>query len=381
LRYVNLQGKAIWALGFFSFLSGLNALTAIFLAIDSGIESNFQPYLIYTITGPVPVYFYLIASIIATLLFLGGTSAKVVTELSNKALIQEINSKANDLKGGQKLEQSLLESLKSRVFLVDESLDAGKRDMMKKFDEQEKEIKTVHTNLANRFDSKLASASNGIGKQVGDGFNEQAEMLKEFHASLVDRFDTRLSEVSEGLTRRIAKMEDNIQRYSQRVKKSTIAIEKQQSEIANIKMQIAALEEEFVQPKPQLTSESNTEDVRGIGENTGNELREMGITNVGELVVTDPKTIAEKTDMSEKTVEKLQGRAQLQMVPGINEKDLILLEEAGVMNRQDLAKQDPIDLGKKINMTYKIYVAEGKLAEGEKPTIEEIDSWIKFVKA
>jgi len=51
------------------------------------------------------------------------------------------------------------------------------------------------------------------------------------------------------------------------------------------------------------------------------------------------------------------------------------------MNRQDLAKQDPIDLGKRINVTYKVFVDEGKLAEGEKPTIEEIDSWIKFVKA
>ena len=376
-----MQGKAIWALGFFSFLSGLNALTAIFLAINFGIESQFSPYLIDTITGPVPVYYYLIASIIATLLFLGGTSVKVVTELSNKALLHEINSKANDLKSGQKLEQSLLESLKSRVFLVDESLDAGKRDMVKKFGEQEKEIKTLYTNLSNRFDSKLASASNDIGKQVGDGFNEQAEMLKEFHSSLVDRFDTRLAEVSEGLTRRIAKMEDNVQRYSQRVKKSTLAIEKQQNEIAEIKLKLASLEDEFVQPKPQLTSQSKTEDVRGIGENTGNELREMGITDVGELVLTDPEAIADKTDMSVKTVEKLQGRAQLQMVPGINEKDLILLEEAGVMNRQDLAKQDPIDLGKRINVTYKVFVEEGKLAEGEKPTIEEIDSWIKFVKA
>jgi hypothetical protein len=376
-----LQGKAIWALGFFSFLSGLNAITAIFLAINVGIENNFQPYLIDTITGPIPVYFYLIASIIATLIFLGGTSVKVVTELSNKALLHEINAKANDLKGGQKLEQSLLESLKSRVFLVDESLDAGKRDMMKKFGEQEKEIKTVYTNLANRFDSKLASASNGIEKHVGEGFNEQAEMLKEFHSSLVDRFDTGLSEVSDGLTRRITKMEDNLQRYSQRVKKSTMAIAKQQSEIAEMKIKLATLEDEFIQPKPQLTSQSKTEDVRGIGENTGNELREMGITNVGELVLTDPEAIADKTDMSVKTVEKLQGRAQLQMVPGINEKDLILLEEAGVMNRQDLAKQDPIDLGKRINVTYKVFVDEGKLAEGEKPSIEEIDSWIKFVKA
>jgi hypothetical protein len=378
-----LQGKAIWALGFFTFLSGLNAITAIFLAINNnlGIEGTFHPYLIDTITGAVPVYFYLVVSIVATLLFLGGTASKVVTELSNKALLHEINAKANDLKSGQKLEQSLLESLKSRVFLVDESLDAGKRDMVKKFDDQEKEIKTGYTNLAKRFDSKLTSASDGIGKQVGEGFNEQADMLKEFHASLVDRFDTRLSEVSDGLTRRIAKMEDNMQKYSQRVKKSTMAIAKQEAEIADIKMKLATIENEFVQPKPQLTSQSKTEDVRGIGENTGNELREMGITNVGELVLTDPKAIAEKTDMSEKTVEKLQGRAQLQMVPGVNEKDLILLEEAEVMNRQDLAKQEPIDLGKKINAAYKVYFEEGKLAEGEKPTIEEIDSWIKFVKA
>jgi hypothetical protein len=297
-----LQGKAIWALGFFSFLSGLNAITAIFLAINVGIEGNFQPYLIDTITGPIPVYFYLMASIVATLLFLGGTSAKVVTELSNKALLHEINAKANDLKGGQKLEQSLLESLKSRVFLVDESLDAGKRDMMKKFGEQEKEIKTVYTNLTNRFDSKLASASNGIEKHFGEGFNEHAEMLKEFHASLVDRFDTRLSEVSDGLTRRITKMEGNLQKYSQRVKKSTMAIKKQQSEIADVKMKLATLEDEFVQPKPQLISQSKTEDVRGIGETTGNELREMGITNVGELVLTDPEAIADKTDMSVKTI-------------------------------------------------------------------------------
>jgi predicted RecB family nuclease len=84
--------------------------------------------------------------------------------------------------------------------------------------------------------------------------------------------------------------------------------------------------------------------------------------------------------MSEKTAEKLQGRAQLAMVPGVKEKDLILLEDAGVTNRKELASQDSLELGRRINGIFKVYVAEGKMAEAEKPTIEEIDSWVKFAK-
>jgi predicted RecB family nuclease len=106
----------------------------------------------------------------------------------------------------------------------------------------------------------------------------------------------------------------------------------------------------------------------------------MGITNVGELVLTEPAVIAEKIGSTEKTVEKLQGRAQLAMVPGVKNKDLILLEEAGVTNRKELAAQDPLELGRKINGIFKTLVEEGKIADTEKPTIEEIHSWIKFAK-
>jgi hypothetical protein len=381
LGYVSLQGKAIWALGFFSFLAGLNAITAIVLAINLGIEGTFQPYLIDSLTGGIPVYVYLVASILATLVFLGGTAAKVVSDLSNKSLLNQIIAKTNTLESNQKVHQSLLESLKARVFLVDESLDATKKEMAKRFSEQEKEIKQVHANLAKKFDTELADVRNRLGKQVGEGFSEQVEMLKEFHTSLTKKFDTELADFNNVMTRRLAKIEANMQKSAQRVGKSTKAIAKQEGEIAEIKLKLVALEDEFVKPKPQLSSLSNPEEVRGIGENTGNELREMGITNVGELVLTDPKTIAEKTDMSEKTVEKLQGRAQLAMVPGLGEKAIVLLEEAGVTNRKELANQDLFELGRKINGIFKVYVEEGKISEAEKPTIEEIDSWIKFVKA
>ena len=380
LGYVTLRGKAIWILGFFSFLAGLNAITAIVLAINLGIEGTFQPYLIDSLTGAIPVYYYLTTSILATLVFLGATSSKVVSELSNRSLLNQIAEKTNDLENGQKLQQSLLESLKARVFPVNESLNATKRDIAKKFGDQEKEIKQVHTSLANRFERNLASVKDGLAGQVEEGFNEQEEMLKQFHNSLIKRFDTKLADVTDGMTRKLAKIENNMQRYAQRVRKSTATIMKQQGEIADVKLELAKLEDEFVKPKPQLTSQSNLEEVRGIGESTANELREMGIMNVDELVLTDPKIIAEKTEISEKTVEKFQGRAQLAMVPGVSEKDIILLEGVEITNRKELANQDPIELGRKINVIFKVYLEEGKILEAEKPTIEEIDSWIKFVK-
>jgi hypothetical protein len=374
-----LRGKAIWVLGFFSFLAGLFAIHAIILAVNLGLEGLWSPWLIGSLTGDIPVYAYILVSVIATLIFLGGTTSRVVTELSNKELLNEINDKASNLESGQKLQQKFLESLQARVFLVDESLNAARKEISEKFSNQEKEIKHVHANLVNKFDKDLATTRAGITKQVGDGFNEQVEMLKEFHASLVNRFDTKLADVKDGVTRKLGEMGNTMARHEQRNTRNAKAILKQTGEIADIKLKIEKLEEDITRmPKPQLTSHSSPEEVRGIGENTGNELREMGITNVRELILTDSDVIAEKTGMTVKTVEKLQGRAQLQMIPGIKEKDLMLLEDAGVMNRKELSAQDPIELGRKINECLKGYIEEGKISEAEKPTVEEIHSWIKF---
>jgi len=373
-----LQGKAIWILGFFSFLAGLNAINAIILLDQLGPEGIIQPYLIDSLTGGIPVYIYLLASILATLVFLGATSSRIVSELSNKDLLNEINAKVNTLESGQKLQQKFLESLQARVFLVDESLDSFRKEVAKGLSKQEEEIKQVHANLVNRFDTKLADAKNGIARQL----SEQGEEIKEIQADLVNRFDTKLADVKDGTTRQLVKIENTMARNEQRNRKNVKAILKQMGEIADIRLKVEKLEEELAKmPKPQLTSQSDPEEVRGIGPNTGNELRKMGITNVGELILADPAVIAEKIGTSEKTVEKLQGRAQLAMVPSVKEKDIILLEEVGIMNRKELADQDPLELGRKINGIFKVYVEKGKISEAEKPTIEEIYSWIKFARA
>jgi predicted flap endonuclease-1-like 5' DNA nuclease len=380
LRHVKLRGKAIWVLGFFSFLSGLNAITAMVLAIDFGIEATFQPYLIDILIGEIPVYVYLIASIIATLIFLGGTAAKVVDDLSDEYLLNQIFNKANDLENSLNVQQSLLESLKARVFLVDESLNAARKEVAKGFSEENKEIKQMHTSLGNRIDSKLVDLEDGIAAQVGEGVNKQGDLLKQYQANLVKRFDTKLTDVNDAVAKQLATMDESMRKYATRVRRSTKTLMKQTEEIENIKLKLTEIENELAKPKPELTSQSDIEEVRGIGKTTGDELRAIGITNVGELIMTDVKAIAEKTTTSEKVVEKLQGRAQLALVPGITEKDMILLEEVGIANRKDLADQDAIELGKKINVAFKSCVEEGRMASTEKPTIEQVDSWIKFAK-
>lgn len=371
-----MEGKTIWILGFFSFLAGLCAIHAIVLWADLGLDGTFQPLLIGGVTAGIPVWAYLLISIIATLAFVGATTHKVITELSNKALLNEINARATALESGQKLQQQVLESLQARVFLVDESLNSMRKDVAKAFGKQEEGLKQVHADLVKKFDGELADVRGAMARQ----FTAQSEEMKKINTNLVNLFSKNLADVKEELAGHLIKMGNAMTTQEQRSRRSEKAILKQEGEIAEIRSKLERLEYEFVKPKPQLTSQSNVEDVRGIGETMGKQLREMGITNAGELVLTESAVIAEKTGISEKTVEKLQGRAQLAMVPGVKEKDLVLLEEAGVTNRKELAAQDPFELGRKINGIFKIYVKEGKILETEKPTVEEIDSWIRFAK-
>ena len=375
-----MRGKAIWTLGFFSFLAGLNAITAVILSINLGIESTFQPYIINTLTGGLPTYFYLIISILVTLIFLGATASKIVDELSNIPLLNEINTKVNKLEQGQKLQQSDLKSLKGNLFLVANNLETTKKEITKMLTEQDNEIKTVQTSLANKINKKSTVMKSEIEKNLTEGFGEQAEMLKQFHTSITNRFTSESTEMKVEIENQLVQIGEAMKKQDQSAKKTAKNISKQKTEITNIQTKLTKLENEFVKPDPQLTSKSNPEKVRGIGPTTMNELKEMGITTVGQLIMEDPKVIAEKTSTSQKTAQKLQGIAQLSMVPGVTEKDIILLEEAEITNRKTLANQDPIELSMKINKVFKIQLAEGKIQETEKPTIEEIQSWIKNAK-
>ncbi len=335
-----MKGVILWILGFFAFLAGLNSINAIVLWVQLGPETIIEPYLISSLTGGLSVATYLWISILATFVFLGMTLNSIVSKLPDPAVLDNVMEKVNDLQNDQKV----LGKIKARLTMMDASLSDIRRVFL-------------------------------------EGFSKQAEDVKKIRGELRNTFDRKLADFKQEMTRRLGKMEKAVQWVEQGNKKNVTTVKKQMKEISSMKSKLERLEMKLVQPKPQLTSQSELKKVKGIGTHLAKEMEGIGIINVGDLVLTDPLVIAEKTGSSQRTVEKLQGRAQLLMVPSIGEKDVTLLEELGITTRKKLADQDPINLGMKMNGILKAFVEKGKISEAEKPTIEEIDSWIKSAKS
>ena len=198
---------------------------------------------------------------------------------------------------------------------------------------------------------------------------------------MVNRIDSQTEVIRGVVAKELVEVDNTLAQLKQRDKKTMEVVAKQMNEIASIKLKLEKLERELAKPKQLLTSQSNVKNVKGIGPRKWAELKEIGIITAGELVMADPKAIAEKMGSSAKTVERLQGRAQLSMVPSLKEKDIFLLQELGIIDRKNLAEQDPVELSRKINAIFRVNLARGKVAEANKPNFEEIHSWVKFAKA
>jgi predicted flap endonuclease-1-like 5' DNA nuclease len=339
----SLKAASLWVLGFLTFLAGLNAVNAVVLWTWLGPETIIQPYLISDFTGGLSIATYLWISILATFVFLGMTLSHMVGKLPDSTIFDDVIEKMMDLKNDDKI----LEKIKTRLMIIDASLSDIRRGFL-------------------------------------EGLSEQGASLKKLRLELFNKLDKRLTSLKEEVAKNLKKMETSFEKSLKKTetatKKNSMTIAKQLREIAGIKSRLEKLERELAPPKPLLTSQSELRKVKGIGARLANELRGIGITSVGDLILTDPRLIAEKTGSSIKTIEKLQGRAQLLMIPGITEKDVSLLEELGITTRKKLAEQDPIELGKRMNGILNDHLQRGKMSETEKPTIEEIASWIKLAK-
>lgn len=209
--------------------------------------------------------------------------------------------------------------------------------------------------------SVLESTQIGLYQRLED--NERAR------EELFNKVNITLRDVTEKTVGALEKQEQEIRKVR----------EEQMAELATLGTRLERLERELL-PKPRLTSQSNPEEIEGVDPDLGEKLRAVGVTNAGELITADPAVIAERTGASPETAMRLQAKAQLMMVPGIDENDVELLEEAGITTRRELAEQDTIELSTKIGEIAKTYVEQGKISESEKPTIEEISSWIKLAK-
>jgi predicted nuclease with TOPRIM domain len=385
-----LKGGSIWILGIFLILSVANVVNSTIMLFDTGPESTFTPFLIGDLTGAVPVYAYALISVISMLAFLGGLSYLLVSELSVKDQVEAIEAKTKTLQDNQEMQKITLSEIQNKLDEVDNSLDATdnkltaeldtikqnadengraieqtNKKISKQISDQSEALKQSMAEGAQNQQQFMDESLSSLRKQLG----EQTELMKANNAQLVDNLNSQMAAVNDALVK-----------IQSKNSKTVTTISKQKGEIDEIRSKLEQLEAKLVAPTSMLNSNSNVEDVKGIGPNRTAELNDIGITNVSDFVMADSKAVAEKLGSSEKTVEKLQGRAQLQMIPGIKEKDLLLLEELDITDRKTLAMQDPIELGKKLNAVFKVNLADGKVLEADKPTIEEIVSWVKYTK-
>ena len=121
---------------------------------------------------------------------------------------------------------------------------------------------------------------------------------------------------------------------------------------------------------------SKIEDIEGIGEKTGNILREAGITTPDKLLEVacskkGRQELAEKTGLSEKNILKWTNLADLCRVSGISTQYSELLEAAGVDTVKELATRNPGNLAIKMHE-----INQDKKLVRQTPSEKSVASWI-----
>ena len=130
--------------------------------------------------------------------------------------------------------------------------------------------------------------------------------------------------------------------------------------------------ESRIMPIPCLAAKSDVKEITGVGEKTAESLKAAGISSVEDLITEDPAIIAQKTNISEGNIAKIQAIAELLMIPGISLKTVKFLQKAGVSSVEELARQSPMRLFKKIR------IISGR--KEDKPTLEELALHIRLAQ-
>jgi len=360
------KGIAVWILGFLTFLASLNAFNAVLLWTLTGSDLEFEPYLIGQFIGKMEVTRYFWISAAATFILLGFTAIAAFRK--------------------PPLDPDLVEMLVT----VDSHIAANREMLEEGLKATRKSINSVEANLREKMEAQkaineksfeaLSVSLQSTKREMLDVLEKQRSELQKFSRELSSTMETRINGFKEEVLGTLTKHEEVIKRMGRWSRKSIRTIEKGMADLAEMKAKLETLEAVLALPTPKLTSHSNTKDIKGIGPRLAEELEAIGITNVGEFLSADPALIDGKTRLTRETAERLQGEVQLLMIPGIDKTDVELLEKAGVTKRKELAEQDPFELHKKLWEIAKTYVEEGKISEAERPTVEEVMSWIKLAK-
>ena len=241
-----LRGIIIWILAFFSFLSGANVINATIMWFNIGPESTFTPFLLGGLIGAIPVWVYLLVSVLVTLAFLGATSHQVVSELSNEEVLNEIFESVNRIEISQQSQQKTLEHVQARMVLVDESIQHAREEFSNGLSAQGDAIKqrleTIH--LANEkrvgalreqisfLDESLTGTKNAI--------SEQAEAIKEMESNLLEKFGPQLAETKDTIIKQYEEIGKTLSQYEKSQKRTAKTLAKQRIEIVEMNSKLAS---------------------------------------------------------------------------------------------------------------------------------------------
>ena len=194
---------------------------------------------------------------------------------------------------------------------------------------------------------------------------------------MISTIESKTVEIGEKIGLDIKKQESALIAVKNSNEQLASNLKDQQKELEEIQNKLEKIEVSVEENQAKLKSIDSPEEIKGIGPALNKELEDIGISNVGQFLITDAEFIRENTRVSNETAKNLQTLAQLMMIPGIDSNEAEMLIEAGVKSRKQLADQELLPLSKNIGAIAKLYSDQGKILEEEQPTIEKISDWIR----
>ena len=252
--------------------------------------------------------------------------------------------------------------------------------------------------LSKSFEEKLDQKCEEIQESTDQAIGKLG--LREFQLGEdMKNLQKQTEDVRRRLETGLDKCEKNLNSAQQKLAKiaqKTDGIEKSQKQLSELKKKLQStasvdsslkdihrkIGEINSTPKPYLASTDRIQLLEGkiLKKDTVRRLKTVGFSKIEDLLLKSPMEIVLTEAMSENEAKNLQSILQLLMVPGVGHEDAMLLLKSGVNSKQELGLQDTFSLGARISKVAEHYLDEGKIKESEKPSLEEIASWIKWAK-
>lgn len=333
------RGAVAWFTTLLSFFFGLSSFNALMLLTLNGIDSTAQLSLMSLEFGTVNVFEYFLFSLIGTSAFLGVTFYCLFRGLPADPNMLERLAR---VESSSTMNTSMLENIQIGFF--------------KRLEDNEK-----NTELAiKRMNMQLEESDKGR-KLALQKMNTNLEQNVKTTNDALESHSRFLQEAQR-------ENEKNVQTFTQ-----------QSKDFEKVKKKIEKIRRTLIPGRTKLTCKSELEAIKGVNPSLADEMRNMGINNVGQFLATDPAAIAEKTNEPHAVVTNLQGQAQLLMVPGVDVDDAELLTKVGITSRTELANQDPVELTRAIVNCANVQ-ADGKMPTDTVPTVDNVWAWIRSAR-